>query len=343
MTHVWRLGIIGLGWAGAQHARAARALAERVTLAAVADVDEGLARRAAEEWGAPHWTTEAEALLARDDLDAVSVCLPHNLHAPVSIAAAQRGLHVLVEKPLASSLAEADAMLAAAEAAGVKLMVAENTRFDAVFNKAAELVTAGAVGRPFMVRIAREHYMREYLEKRPWFLTDPDAGIMVSGGIHDFELLRMLGGEIEHVYALQGVPVLEDMQADDSAVALAGLRNGAAAVLVESFSLRTARPGVSGSVHGSEGSLWFDGAGLRLYAAEQDEQAEAEKVINVPEADTFVLELGHFLDCLDDPAREPVTSGREQRKPLVAVRAAYESMRTGRRVVLAEFDKAGAR
>ena len=63
----------------------------------------------------------------------------------------------------------------------------------------------------------------------------------------------------------------------------------------------------------------------------------------MPEVDTFVAELGHFLDCLDNPQLEPVTSGKEERKPLVAVRAAYESMRTGRRITLAEFDKGSSR
>jgi predicted dehydrogenase len=333
----WRLGIIGCGWAGEQHMRAMRQLPERAELCALSDVDQERVESTAREWGVPVARVDYRALLDRDLLDAVSLCLPHQLHASAAIAAAEAGLHVLVEKPLATTLAEADGMIDAAAAYGVQLMVAENTRFDATAIRAADLIRSGALGDLFLVRISREHQMHDYLRQRPWFLQETSGGIMVSGGVHDFELLRMLAGEVEHVYGLAGHKVLEEMVADDTSVALAGMQDGAAAVLVESFSLRTSTPGVHASVHGSQGSLWFHGDRLKLYTAAQDGHPERVEEIVIPARDTFQAEIVHFLDCLDS-GREPLTSGREERKPLAAVLATYASMKQSERIYLAAYE-----
>jgi predicted dehydrogenase len=292
-----------------------------------------VAEAQAAAWGAPRWTTGYQKLLATGQLDAVSICLPHHLHASAVLAAAEAGLHVLVEKPLATTLAEADAMIEAAAQQGVCLMVAENVRFDATYQRVAEIVQTGALGELFLVRISREHQMHEYLRARPWFLEQPSGGILASGGIHDFELLRMVAGEIEHVYALAPAKVFPEMVADDTSVVLAGLANGAAAVLVESFALRTPTPGVQGAIHGAAGSLWFSGDTIQLYRNVEDGQPEAVETIAIAPTNTFHAELAHFLDCLDSGST-PITSGVEERKPLAAVLAAYESVRRGERVYL---------
>ena len=329
----WRMAIIGAGWAGSQHAQAIRALAPRATLVALAEQDATVAAAKAAEWQLSTWTADYHELLTRDLVDAVSICLPHSQHAEVAIAAAEAGLHVLVEKPLATTLDEADRMIAAARQQGVQLMVAENMRFDATYQRVAELLQAGVVGEIFMVRISREHQMRAYLQARPWFLQEKFGGILASGGIHDFELIRMLAGEIAHVYAVTPRAVFGEMIADDTGVVVAGLANGAVATLVESFAIRTSTPGVHGIVHGTSGSLWFHGETIRLYRHAEDGHADAVEFVRVPVVDTFQAEMAHFLDCLDQNVT-PITSGEEERKPLAAVLAAYESLRRGARVDL---------
>jgi UDP-N-acetylglucosamine 3-dehydrogenase len=337
MTH--RIGIIGCGWAGAQHARALAELGRRLTLHAVADVNDEHARALAGPYGATHVFTDYHALLEVAELAAVSICLPHDLHAPVALDALAAGKHVLIEKPLATALDDADAIIAAADRTGLVAMVAENVRFDAAYRRAAEIIRSGMLGDLFLIRVAREHNMRDYLRARPWFLTDPTGGITFSGGVHDFELVRMLGGEIDHVYGLTAPRAVPGMQGDDTSVVVAQLRSGPVATLVESFSLRTPSPGVHGTVHGSSGSLWFHGDRLRVYRAETDGQSEAVSEITVTPEDTFVAEIGHFIDCIDE-RREPITSAREQRNPLVAVLAAYASFERGTRVELSAFDDA---
>jgi predicted dehydrogenase len=328
------IGIIGYGWAGEQHARALEHWSSRAQLVGVAESNPAAARRLEGAGQVPRVTRDYRELLALPQLEAVCICLPHNLHATVALDALKAGHHVLIEKPLASSLAEADGMLAAARDAGRILMVAENVRYHATYLQVASLVQQGILGPLFLIRVAREHNERGYLKERPWFLTDPDAGIMLSGGVHDLELLRMLGGEIEHVYAVQGPKAIAEMQADDNAVAVVGLRSGAVGVIVETFGLRTPRAGVFGSVHGHAGSLWFDEDTVRVYQNDVDDKPEAVETTNVEQQDTFVAEMAHFLDCLDDPRQEPLTSGRKARITLAAVEAAYESMRTGQRISL---------
>jgi predicted dehydrogenase len=336
----WRVGIIGCGWAGERHARALVKLKDRADLCAIADLDPIVAQAQARAWHVSHWTDDYTQLLHTDCLDAVSLCLPHSLHAPAAIAAAHAGLHVLVEKPLATTLSEADAMIAAAETARICLLVAETARFNRAYLKAAKLFQSGVLGDLFLIRISREHQMHDYLRQRPWFLREPAAGITYSGGIHDFETLRMLAGEVEHVYALPARKVLPEMSGDDSSVVLAGLQSGAAAVLAESFSLRTPRPGVHLTAHGSQGSLWLYDGEIRLYDAPQDGHSEGVQHWAVDPGDTFAAEIAHWLDCLDQGTDlTSVISAREQRKPLLAVLASYASMQRGERIPLIEFER----
>jgi predicted dehydrogenase len=338
----WRVGIIGCGWAGERHAHVLAKLNERADLCAIADSDLTVAQAKARAWHVPHWTDDYTQLLHPDLLDAVSLCLPHSLHAPAAIAAARAGLHVLVEKPLAATLPEVDAMIAAADAAGTCLLVAETARFNTCTLKAANLLQSGALGDLFLVRIAREHQMHDYLRQRPWFLHDPAGGITYSGGIHDFETVRMLAGEIEHIYALPARKVLPEMTGDDSSVALVGLRSGAVAVLVESFSLRTPQPGVHIAAHGSHGSLWLHRDQIRLYTSNQDGVPEDVRQWSVDPRDPFRAEISHWLDCLDRglfAASASIIGAREQRKPLLAVLASYASMQQGKRITLAEYER----
>jgi predicted dehydrogenase len=329
------IGVIGFGWAGEQHARALKQLSDRAQLVGVAESNESVLQRVAQVDPRLFVTKDYRELLLLPQLDAVSICLPHKLHAPVAIAAAKAGRHVLVEKPLASTLPDADAMINAANSAGVVLMVAENVRFHDTYLAVASRLEQGILGPLFLIRIAREHNRRAYLRERPWFLADDDAGIMMSGGIHDLELLRMLGGEVEHIYGAQGTKAFPEMNADDNSVAVAGLHSGAVGIIVETFGLRTPQSGVFGSVHGQQGSLWFEETSLRLYLGDVDNEQNAVETVKIQPRDTFVAEMAHFLDCLGTPQHEPVTSGRRARAALAAVQAAYQSMSTGRRISLA--------
>lgn len=337
-----RVALIGCGWAGERHARGY--LQAGATLAWALDTREERAARLREGLGAAGAATRVgtdyRAALADPDVEAVDICLPHDLHAPVAIEAAAAGKHVLVEKPLAATLAEADAMIAAAGRAGVVLMVAENVRFDPVLLEVRDLLRAGVIGRPALVQLTRECYLRQsFMVDRPWFLSARAAagGIMMSGGVHDFEALRMLIGEVASVHALRARQRFTEMEGDDTSVALVRFRDGTVGTMVESFLMKSLTTAAGPEVHtlridGDLGNIAVgEGRRIRIFSEHPDWSrggAPTAHELHVPEGDTFAAEIAHFLACLRS-GDEPITSGRSQRASLACVLAAYRAMETG--------------
>ena len=139
-----RIGLIGAGMIAAKHLKAYREMPE-AEVVAVCSRTEASAQRCADEWGIPHVYTDFRALLARDDIDAVDICLHNNLHAPVTIAALEAGKHVYCEKPLAGSYCDGKQMLDAAAAAGKTLHIQLGFLYRPYARAARRLVEGGAL------------------------------------------------------------------------------------------------------------------------------------------------------------------------------------------------------
>ena len=333
------VAIIGCGWAGRRHAHAYREAGAVVRWCI--DVDRPRAEALARALGQAEAAGDYRRALGDSQVDALSICLPHHLHADVSVDAATAGKHVLCEKPIADTLANADRMIDAADQAGVILMVAENERFNPIYHKARELLRDGVIGQPALLQMNREGYLnRSFLEERRWFLDARAAagGIMMSGGVHDFETMRLLLGEVESVYALRARQRFLEMQGDDTSIALVRFTDGTVATLVESFCMKSLTTAAGPEVHtlridGDLGHLAVvDPSTIRVFSERADYAlggALVEHSIHVPPADTFALEIAHFMQCIRT-GDEPITSGRLQRRPLELVLAAYRSMETGR-------------
>jgi predicted dehydrogenase len=340
------VGMIGCGWAGVRHARAFARQGASVAWA----IDVSLARAEALASLQPGTRASADLREALRDpeLAAVDICLPHHLHADVAVEALAHGKHVLCEKPIANTLADADRMIAAADRAGRVLMVAENEVFSPLYTRVRDLVAADAIGKPVLAQMTRGCFLEEsFKNERPWFLDAKAAGggMMMSGGVHDFEKLRMIVGEVAAVFARRAPQRFLEMEGDDTSVALLRFESGAVGLMVQSFLMKNALTasgteehtlrieGERGSIRaaGTNGGrivLFRDSTGDPLLAG-----APAETELVVPEVDTFELEVAHFLACVGD-GREPLTAGRRMRRPLELVLAAYESMQTNREVVL---------
>ena len=342
-----RIAIIGCGWAGQRHAASCKALGIPVTWT----VD--TVAHKAEACQDAYDSSLQDTRVTKDYLDvlrdsrtnAVSLCLPHDLHAPYAIQAMEAGKHVLVEKPLAADLSEADQMIQAAKQAGVILMVAENVRFNPIYLKIDELLQAGLIGDPAVIHITRQAYLRDsFLRDRTWFLDAVRAagGIMMSGGIHDFETMRMLIGDVESVYSLRAPQRFTEMEGDDTSAALIRFRNGVVGMLFESFISKCLTTAAGPEVHtlrieGSLGSIsWSGGNVIRLFSEKRKGFLESDLTahdIHVSETDTFQAILTHFVHCVTT-GQEPVTSGAAQRHALAAVKAAYRSMVSGQPEVI---------
>lgn len=344
--HPVQIAIIGCGWAGSRHADVLAAAGASLRWAVDTNLDRA-ERIAARHPGARAATDYREAL--RDQrVTAVDICLPHNLHSSPGVEAAEYGKHVLVEKPLAHSLPEADRMIEAAERAGVILMVAENVRFEPALLKAQALIESGVIGEPALAQVVREAYLAEsFLAERRWFLDAEKAagGIMMSGGVHDFEKLRMVmaqsAGEVTEVNALRARQRFQEMGGDDTSVATVRFQNGAVGTLVESFVMKSAATASGREVHtmrvdGDLGSLAIpDSDTVRVYSERHGWQASGggpvEHTFRLPPSNSFELTVAHFIECVQ-AGREPLTSGVSQRRPLSLVFAAYASMAVGQPV-----------
>ena len=326
------VAVIGCGWAGEQHVRAYTAIRE-ARVSAVVDIDERKARTLAERWDIPAWYTDYRRVFEDPKIGAVSICLPHHLHSRVSVEAAEAGKHILCEKPMANSLEEADAMILAAEKAGVTLMIAENVRFHSINIKIKELVEQGYIGEVFLARIYRDHEMHDYLRKRPWFLDleKSGGGIWMAGGVHDVDALRMIVGEVERISLFQAKKAFPEMEGEDTIAAVLQFENGAVGVITESFSTKTFREtcpsGCPWIVNGTRGSITTFQGELEVYSDKLGDPETCMKV-RVDEKDTFTEEIKHFLNCIKS-GRKPLTSGEEERKTLAVVLAGYESLKRG--------------
>jgi predicted dehydrogenase len=203
MTNTLRAGVIGVGWAGHQHADAYAAL-PGVELAGLAGLETDVRGRLAERHGVERHVDRWEELLEDDSLDVVSVAVPTFLHAPVAIAALERGLHVLSEKPIARGPDEADAMVAAARAAGRVLDVAFNHRQRGDIQALKALIDAGRLGR---VYYAKAWWMRRsgIPTLGSWFTRAEAAGggPLLDIGIHvlDYALYLLGSPAVETVSA----------------------------------------------------------------------------------------------------------------------------------------------
>ena len=165
---------------------------------------------------------------------------------------------------------------------------------------------------------------------------------MMSGGIHDFETMRMLIGEVESIQALRARQRFVEMQGDDTSVALVRFCDGTVGTLVESFVMKSLTTAAGSEIHtlridGDLGSISVrDGRTIRLFSEREDflpGGGLAQHHIYVLPADTFALEIEHFLQCIRS-GEEAITSGRSQRRPLEIVLAAYQSMESGGQLVM---------
>ena len=205
-----------------------------------------------------------EAAAADPRIEAMYLCTPHHLHQAHAALAAQAGKHILVEKPLARTLEEGRAMIAAAQRAGVTLMVAENARFMAAVRQCHALIARGSVGRLRVVQLHEEAPFQPGQWRSRRALNG--GGVFIDGGIHKVHLLRYLAGEPAHLYAAALPQALEQHEGEDGVMVMTRGASGVVGVIHHAWTSapRPAPPWVA--VSGTQGRLSFEigGPWLRL-------------------------------------------------------------------------------
>lgn len=341
------VGVIGCGGIarGAHFPNYARH--PRVRLVAVADVERERARAAAEQWGVEAYYDDYRDLLARPDVEAVSVTTPVFAHAEPAIAAMDAGKHVLCEKPIARTLAEADAMVAAAEHNGVLFTMGYQPRFSRLWDHTKRVLDDGLIGKLLSVNLVS---CGRAALPQPWFLerSKSGGGVMMDWGIYTAYMINWLAGRVRAVYAVTrafrnaykgGATLVENVDVEDTGVATLEFASGA----IGTWYLTWA--GVTGhgytSFDGTEGSLLMRAgqeAAPLVYSSKLDdpEYLRGWRKLAFNElslAEQHYRKLDHLVAAALD-GTPLVMTGADGRDALELIQAIYRSAETGQRVTL---------
>ena len=295
---------------------------KKVEIVAVYSRTEAHAKKAAKRWGAKAWYTDYKDLLQSDDIDAVSICSPVNLHKEMVIAAAKANKHILCEKPMALSSKEAKEMIRAIQKAGVILMLGFCHRFYQPNIKVKNLIEKGKLGK--LVRYANK-FAGDINYEGTWFAQKEKAGggVIMDNCIHSVDLFRWLIGEAEIVSAFMETSV-QKMEVEDTAIISLRSQKGVLGVIESSWS--TPFSPVTIEVYGSKGAaiVDYDRNELR-YRLKGDSSWRIEKNrISYPEQ-AFGGEIDYFIDCIIKK-KQPAVNGNDGLKSLRIMEAVYHSV-----------------
>jgi UDP-N-acetyl-2-amino-2-deoxyglucuronate dehydrogenase len=311
-------------------------------LAAVCDTVESKARAIGARFSVPHFTDMHE-LMRSVKPDVVVVLTESGLHAAHVIALAPYGAHILVEKPMALTLTDAEQMIAACDRAGVKLFVIKQNRFNVPVLKAREALDAGRFGK-LVLGTVRVRWCRgqDYYDQDPWRGTWAlDGGVLTNQASHHIDMLEWMMGDVESVFAMSRT-ALVNIEAEDTAVVSLRFANGALGVIEATTATRPKDLEGSVSILGEGGTVVVGGFAMNKmetwsFAKPEpgDDQVMAKYSVNPPNVYGFGHQAyyEHVVDCIRHDKKQLV-DGLEGRRSLELIMAIYESIETGREVSL---------
>ena len=326
MGSVLSVGMIGAGNIARGHVRGIQEN-DNIRLAAVMDIVAEPAESLAAENDARAYTN-LDDLLNDGDVEAVHVCSIHKAHVEQVVAAAEAGKHVLVEKPMALSVAECDRMIAACERAGVVLMVGQVMRHYPVNLKAKALIQEGAIGE--VGHMIRRRYSYFNPPGRSWYLDLELGGVCVlyCFGPHEYDILPWyIDSPVVKVYA-QGSESTELYKGQkDTYSAMMTHADGAVSVLTQTVVTHTSAHDTY--VMGSEGSIWMTNRELKVNG--EDVELEETSRVGMPN------QIREFAGCCLN-GTVPDANGRSVRQTMAMIEATQLSAERNEPVLLSEFD-----
>lgn len=334
-----RVAIVGAGSMGHTHARAWAATDARI--AAVIAADLGSATPLAARYSA-RFGTELDEVLPHVDI--VDICTPTPFHDTYTMRAAAAGKHIFCEKPIARTLPEGRAMIAAAEAAGVRLFIGMTTRFFPQYRAIYDAVAAGQVGKPGVIRLTRASYRpHKSPPSADWFSDfEASGGPILDMMIHDYDYARWIAGEVERVYA-RWSPVVDGI--NPYAQVVLRFRSGAVAHIEGGWVYPPPLFRIKAEVAGDGGLIeWESDSSTPVMAhlmAEPGAAAEVGLPLSPLDEDPYTAIIKHFYDCLVNDKPFSVTA-QDGLAALEIALAAIESAQTGLPVTLRESAAAPA-
>lgn len=336
-----RFALIGCGRIAQKHIDAIAKL-ESAELVAVADTNDKRASQIGKQCDVPFYKNYLE-MLNDESIDVVNILTPSGLHAKNVLDIASFKKHIVVEKPMALTLNDADAMIKACDENGVKLFVVKQNRYNLPVLKLAEAVKAGRFGKPVLgtvrVRWCRD---QKYYDQDDWRGTwAMDGGVFANQASHHIDLLEWLMGDVESVFA-KSATHLVNIEVEDTGVVLLKFCNGALGVIEATTATRPKDLEGSISILGENGSVEISGFAvneMKVWNFKEAQEHDADVLKNYSQNPPDVYGFGHqaylqnVVDCILHN-KKALVDGLEGRKSLELIHAIYESIETGKEIIL---------
>jgi UDP-N-acetyl-2-amino-2-deoxyglucuronate dehydrogenase len=337
-------GIIGCGVIAPWHARSVKKIAD-AELIAVCDIIPEKAEKLKTDFEAQYAYTDYRDLLAREDIDVVSICLPSGLHAAIGIEAAKAGKHIMCEKPLDITLENIDSFVRACHENDVKLACIFQRRTSKLWQLVKKTVDDGKIGKMVLASAYLKYFRsQEYYDSAGWRGTwELDGGgALMNQGVHMIDLLRWIMGPVDTLFSFAD-HLARKIEVEDTCVASIKFKSGAFGTLEGTTSVT---PGMNHrfELHGETGSILIDGETIVKWGVPGEDKDEItaglqDNVGNAASDPTAIAADGHEMQIADLIAavkedREPMIGGEEARKAVELILAIYQSAKTGQPVKL---------
>ncbi len=338
-----KFALVGCGRIAKRHSDLlANNLIESAKLVAVCDLEVWKAQEIGNKYQIPYYTDMHQMMLS-EDIDVIVVLTESGNHAKHVIELTKYKKHIVVEKPMALNLDDADKMIEACDGAGIKLFVVKQNRFNVPVVKLREALEKGRFGKMVMgtirVRWCRDQkYYNQDAWRGTWAL---DGGVLTNQASHHIDLLEWMMGDVDSVFA-KSTTALVDIEAEDTAVAILKFRNGALGIIEATTAVRPKDLEGSISVLGEKGTVEIGGFAVNemkvwnfIDSNEDDKKVISDFSVNPPSVYGFGHQAyyDHVVDCILNGSPQLV-DGLKGRKSLELINAIYESIETGKETFL---------
>ena len=336
-----RLGVIGAGSFSDYHLDGISQVANAEAVA-ICDVDIEKAKAKAEKYNIESVYTDYNELLKRDDIDAVTLPLPDQVHKEITIAALKAGKHVLCEKPMALDLDECKEMVKVARECGKQLMVGQVGRYTPAFIETKRLLDEGAIGELFLIESEYAHDYSHIGGAGGWRVT-PEREPIIGGGCHAVDLIRMMAGNPIEVFAMANNKSLVDWPIHDCSMAVMKLPNDVIGKVMTSTGCKRQYT-MRSTLYGTKGTIVFDNTSptISLYKEKfTDDETFHDLMQQLIEIKIPVSVNNHnvggevkdFCQAIME-GKEVVTTGENGASTVSVCLAIVESFKTGEKVTV---------
>ncbi len=340
-----KVAILGAGFIADIHLESYHRFVPESEIVAVYARDLQKAKAFAEKYHIPKWYDDLDDIIQNSDCEVVDICLPNFLHFDATIKAAAAGKHVIIEKPLATTLEDADKMITACKSAKVKLMYAEELCFAPKYERVRQMVHEGAIGDIFMLKQSEKHSGPH----SDWFydVNLSGGGVLMDMGCHAIAWFRWMlnNAKAKSVYASMSTVLHKaKTKGEDNSVVIVEFENGVTAIAENSWAKHGGMDDKS-EVYGTGGVIYADlfmgNASLAYsksgygYALEKADTTVGWTFPIFEEAfnQGYPHELKHFIECVQQD-KEPAVTGEDGRAVLEIIYAAYASAAEGKKIML---------